>query len=59
VTKAASNKKRALFATKFHLNFWKKPIKFYILNIPFYGAETWKFRDVDRNTRKVLRYGAG
>jgi hypothetical protein len=59
VTKAAFNKKRAIFVTKFYQNFWKKLIKCYILSIPLYGAETWTLRDVDRNTRKVVRCGAG
>jgi accessory gene regulator protein AgrB len=59
VTKAAFNNKRALFATNLDLNFWKKLIKCYILSIPFRVVETWTLRDVDRNTRKVLRYCAG
>jgi hypothetical protein len=57
--KAAFNKKRDLFATNFDLNFWKKLIKCYVLSIHFYGAETWALRDVDKNTRKVLRCCVG
>ena len=59
VTKAAFNKKRAIFTTQFDLNFWKKLIKCYVWSTPLYGAETWTLRDVDRNTPKVLRCGAG
>jgi len=59
VTKAAFNKKRAIFATKFDLNFWRKLFKCYILSMLLYGAESWTLRDVDRNTRRVLRCGAG
>jgi hypothetical protein len=59
VTKAAFNKKRAIFATKFDLYFWKKLIKCYILSIHLYGAETWTLRGVDWNTRKVSMCGAG
>jgi hypothetical protein len=42
-TKAAFNKKRALFTSKMYLELRKKLVKFYIWSIAVYGAEAWRF----------------
>jgi hypothetical protein len=48
MTKAAFNKKKALFTSKLDLNLRKKLVKCYIWIIAFYGAETWPLRKVDQ-----------
>jgi hypothetical protein len=48
MAKAASNKTRVLFTSKMDLELRKKPVKCYIWNIVFYGAETWTLRAVDQ-----------
>jgi len=48
MTKAAFNKKRALFTRTLDLELRKKLVKCYILSIATYGAETWTLRGVDQ-----------
>ena len=50
MSKAAFNKKKALFLSKLDLNLNHKIINFYILGIAFYGAEYWTLRE------KYLKY---
>jgi hypothetical protein len=47
---AAFNKKKLLFAGNLDLrvNLRKKLVNFYVWSIAFYGAETWKIRQVDQ-----------
>jgi hypothetical protein len=45
-TKAAFNKKRALFTSKMDLELRKKLVKCYIWSIALYGAENWTLRSV-------------
>jgi hypothetical protein len=47
MTKAAFNKKRALFISKMDLELRKKLVKCYIWSIALYGAETWTLRAAD------------
>ena len=44
----AFNKKKTLFTSKLDLNLRKKLVKYYILNMALYGAETWTFRAADQ-----------
>jgi len=44
MTKAAFNKKRALFTNTLDLKLRKKLVKCYIWSIALYGAETWTIR---------------
>jgi len=48
MTKAAFNKKRALFTSTLYLELRKKLVKCYVWNIALYGAETWTFRAVNQ-----------
>jgi len=45
--KASFNKKKNVFTSKLDLNLRKKPVKFYIWSISFYGAETSTLRKID------------
>jgi len=47
MAKAAFNKKTP-FTRKLDLNFRKKLVKCYILNMAVYGAETWTLRAADQ-----------
>jgi hypothetical protein len=48
MAKAAFNKKKNLFTSKLDLNIRKKLVKYYILSVALYGAETWTLRKVDQ-----------
>jgi len=48
MTKAAFNKKRALFTSTLDLKLRMKLVKYYICSIALYGAETWTLRAVDQ-----------
>jgi hypothetical protein len=48
MAKAAFNKKRALFTSMLGIKLRRKRVKCYIWSIALYGAETWKFRAVDK-----------
>jgi hypothetical protein len=48
VTKAAFNKKVALFTGKMDWQMGKKLVKCYIWSTALYGAETWALRAVDQ-----------
>jgi len=48
MTKAAFNKKRALFTSTLDFKLRKKLVKCYIWSITLYGAETWTIRAVDQ-----------
>jgi hypothetical protein len=48
VAKAAFNKKKALFTSKFVLNLWKKLVKCHICSTYLYGAEIWTPWKVDQ-----------
>jgi len=48
MTKAAFNKKRALFTSTLDLELRKKLVKFYIWSIALYGAETWTLWALDQ-----------
>jgi len=48
MTRAAFNKKRALFTSTLDLGLRKKLVKCYIWSIALYGAETWTLRAVDQ-----------
>jgi hypothetical protein len=48
MTKSAFNKKKYLFTSKLDLTLGKKIVKFYVWSIAFYGAVTWKLRQVDQ-----------
>jgi hypothetical protein len=48
MTKAAFNKKRALFTSTLDLKFRKKLVKCYIWSIALYGTETGTIRAVDQ-----------
>ena len=48
MTRAAFNKKRALFASTLDLELRKKLVKCYIWSIALYGAKTWTLRAVDQ-----------
>jgi hypothetical protein len=50
LTKAAINKKRALFTSKMDLELRKKLVKCYIWSVVLYGAETGTIRAVDQKT---------
>ena len=52
MTKAAFNKKRALFTGTLNLELRKKLVKCYIWSIALYGAETWTLRAVDQTPGK-------
>jgi hypothetical protein len=47
------------FTSKMHLNLRKKFLKWRILSIEFYGAETWSLWKVDQKYWVVLKCGAG
>ena len=47
ISKAAFNKKNALFTGKVNLNLRKKLVNCYIWSRALYGAETWTLRVVD------------
>ena len=46
--KAAFNKKKTLFSSKWDLNLRKKLVKCYIWSMALYGAETWTLRAADQ-----------
>ena len=46
-TKAAFNREKTLFASKFDINLRSKLVKCYIWSTSFYGAETWTLQKVD------------
>jgi hypothetical protein len=48
ISKAAFNKKRALFTSTLVLELRKKVVKCYFWSIALYGAETWTLRAVDQ-----------
>ena len=48
MAKAASNKKKNLFASKLDLNLRKKLVKRYVWSMALYGAETWTLRATDQ-----------
>jgi hypothetical protein len=48
MAKAAFNKKKTLFASKWDFILRKKLVKCYNLSIAFYDAETWTLRKVDQ-----------
>jgi len=48
MSKAAFNKKRALFTSTLDLELRKKLVKCYVWSIALYGAETWTLRAVDQ-----------
>jgi hypothetical protein len=48
MAKAAFNKQKALFTSKFDLNLGKKPVKCYICSIALFGTEIWTLRKVDQ-----------
>jgi hypothetical protein len=48
MAKAAFNRKKTLFTSKFDLHLKKKLVKCYVWSITFYGAEMWTFRKVDQ-----------
>jgi len=48
MTRAASNKKRALFTSTLDLKLRKKLVICYIWNIALYGAEIWTIRAGDQ-----------
>jgi hypothetical protein len=48
MTKAAFNRKRAIFTSIMDLELRKKLVKCYIWSIALYGAETWTLRAVDQ-----------
>ena len=48
MTKAAFNKKKNLFTGKLDLNLRKKLVKYYVLSMALYGAETWTLRATDK-----------
>ena len=54
MTKAAFNKKRALFTNTFYLKLRKKLVKCYIWSIALYGAETWTLRAVDQKHLEIF-----
>ena len=43
MAKAAFNKKKTHFNSKFHLNVRKKLVKCYVWSMALYGVETWTF----------------
>ena len=47
MSKAAFNKKRALFTSTLDIILGMKLVKCYIWSIALYGAETWTLRAVD------------
>jgi hypothetical protein len=48
MAKAAFNKKKALFTSKWDLNLRKKLVKCYIWSIALYNARTWTLRCVNQ-----------
>jgi hypothetical protein len=48
MAKAAFNKKKTLFTSKFDLNLRKKLVKCYLWSMALYGAETWTLRAADQ-----------
>jgi hypothetical protein len=48
MAKAALNKNKVLFNSKWDLNLRKKLVKCYIWSITLYGAETWTLRKIDQ-----------
>jgi hypothetical protein len=52
MTKAAFNKKRALFTCPLDLKLRKKLVNCYIWSLALYGAESWTIRAVDQKHLK-------
>ena len=50
MAKAAFNKKKNYFASKFDLNLRKKLVKCYVWSMALYGAETWTLRATDQKS---------
>ena len=48
MAKAAFNKKKNLFTSKFDLNLRKRLVRCYVWSIALYGAETWRLRATDQ-----------
>jgi len=48
MVKGTFNKKKALFTSKWNINFSKKLIKWYIWSIALHGVENWTLRKVDQ-----------
>jgi hypothetical protein len=48
LVKVTFNKKKALFASKWDINFTKKLVKWYIWSIALHGVENWTLRKVDQ-----------
>jgi hypothetical protein len=59
MAKASFNKKKTHFHQPVNLYLRNKLVKCYIWSTALYGAETWALRKVDKNTWKVLKFGAG
>jgi hypothetical protein len=59
MAKAAINKKKNIFTSKFDLHLRKKLVKCYIWSIALYGTEKWHLGKQIRNTWEVLKCGAG
>jgi hypothetical protein len=49
IRKAAFNKKKALFTSRFDIHLRKKPVKCCIWSTALYGAEIWTFQKVNQN----------
>jgi hypothetical protein len=48
MAKAAFNKKKNLFTSKFDLNLRKRLVRCYVWSLALYGAETWTLRATDQ-----------
>jgi hypothetical protein len=48
MAKAAFNRKKNLFTSKFDLNLRKRVVRCFICSIALYGAETWTLWKVDQ-----------
>jgi hypothetical protein len=59
MAKVAFSKKKAVFTSRLDLNLRNNLVKCYIGSIAFYGAELGHFGKWIRNTREVLKCGAG
>jgi len=55
MAKAAFNKMKNLFTSKFDLNLRKKLVKFYVWSMVLYGAETWTLRATDQKGLHEIR----
>jgi hypothetical protein len=48
MVKAAFERKKALFTSKFDLHLSKKLVKCYTWSLAFYGADIWTLREVNQ-----------